>query len=53
MKRILVERELTDVGPSSGRAKRNRRSVTVNVAESPLSWLHARGHLSDRQFDAG
>ncbi len=53
MKRILVERELTDVGPSSGRAKRNRRSLTVNVAESPLSWLHARGHLSDRQFDAG
>jgi hypothetical protein len=23
------------------------------VAESPLTWLHARGHLSDRQFDAG
>ncbi|NJM50766.1 MAG: hypothetical protein HC843_07720 [Sphingomonadales bacterium] len=34
----------------SGRAK---TSVTVNQAESPLSWLHARGHLSDRQFMAG
>jgi hypothetical protein len=27
--------------------------VTVNLAESPLAWLHARGHLSDRLFDAG
>lgn len=30
-----------------------RRSVTVNLAESPLGWLHARGHLDDRLFDAG
>lgn len=29
------------------------RSVTVNVAESPLGWLRARGHVSGRQFDAG
>ena len=29
------------------------RSVTVNLAESPLGWLFARGHLSQRQFDAG
>jgi hypothetical protein len=27
--------------------------VTVNIAESPLGWLFARGHLSRRQFDAG
>jgi hypothetical protein len=27
--------------------------VTVNLAESPLGWLYARGHLSRRQFDAG
>lgn len=33
--------------------RRGGRGVTINVAESPLSWLHARGHLSDRQFDAG
>ena len=53
MKRVLAERELTDEGPGAGGARRNRRSVTVNLAESPLTWLHARGHLSDRQFDAG
>ncbi|MFL6735032.1 MAG: DUF6456 domain-containing protein [Sphingomicrobium sp.] len=29
------------------------RSVTVNGAESPLGWLHARGHISDRQREAG
>ena len=34
-------------------APQGGRSVTVNVAESPLSWLHARGHLSDVQFAAG
>ncbi|MEM1131439.1 MAG: DUF6456 domain-containing protein [Pseudomonadota bacterium] len=25
----------------------------VNLAESPVSWLYVRGHLSRRQFDAG
>ena len=30
-----------------------RRFVTVNLAESPLAWLHARGKLSDRQLLAG
>ena len=30
-----------------------RRSVTVNIAESPLGWLHARGLLDDRLLDAG
>ncbi|MES2753730.1 MAG: DUF6456 domain-containing protein [Pseudomonadota bacterium] len=30
-----------------------RRSVTVNQAESPLSWLYARGLIDGRQFDAG
>lgn len=29
------------------------RSVTRNLAESPLSWLFARGLVSDRQFAAG
>ncbi|MCB2060127.1 MAG: DUF6456 domain-containing protein [Novosphingobium sp.] len=53
MKRSLVERELTSEGPSARPARRGQRSVSVNVAESPLTWLHARGHLSDRQFDAG
>lgn len=50
----LVERELTPAGPRRrGRAARSRRSVTINLAESPLAWLHARGHLSARLFDAG
>ncbi|MEO6091672.1 MAG: DUF6456 domain-containing protein [Novosphingobium sp.] len=53
MKPILVERELTSEGPTTRAARRGGRSVTVNLAESPLSWLHARGHVSDRQFDAG
>ena len=54
MQRILAERELTQAGPRRhGRARASRRSVTVNLAESPLAWLHARGHLSARLFDAG
>jgi hypothetical protein len=49
-----VERELTPEGPRRhAQARRGRRSVTVNLAESPLTWLHARSHLSDRQLDAG
>ncbi|WP_370177913.1 DUF6456 domain-containing protein [Alteriqipengyuania sp.] len=56
MERQLTERELTSEGPRRARGTgthARRRSVTVNLAESPLSWLHARGHLSDRLFDAG
>ncbi len=54
MQRQLVERELTSEGPrNSGGARKFRRSVTVNLAESPLGWLHARGHVDDRLFDAG
>ncbi|MBW8754296.1 MAG: hypothetical protein JF595_09100 [Sphingomonadales bacterium] len=53
MRRILEERELTSEGPTPRPARRGGRGVTVNLAESPLTWLHARGHLSDRQFDAG
>lgn len=30
-----------------------RRWVTVNLAESPLGWLHSRGLLTDRQVQAG
>lgn len=52
--RKLVERELTPEGPRrSAGVSRRRRSVTVNVAESPLGWLHAHGHLEDRLFQAG
>ena len=53
--RMLVERALPDP-PGDGRchpARRPRRSVTINLAESPLGWLHARGHIDARQFEAG
>ena len=53
MRRQLVERELTDEGPAHGAPVRGGRAVTVNLAESPLTWLHARGHLSDVQLAAG
>ena len=29
------------------------QTVTVNMGESPLAWLHARGHLSERHYRAG
>jgi len=49
--RMLVERALPEDG---GTTKARRvRSVTVNVAESPLGWLMARGMVSARQFEAG
>lgn len=54
MAQVLEDRELTGEGP---RLKRPEgpvaRSARVNLAESPLTWLHARGHLSDRRFIAG
>lgn len=60
--RVLVERPLPqdgrlrvhDSAPNHpSRKARLARSVTVNLAESPLSWLHARGHITARHFDAG
>ncbi|HEX8528278.1 DUF6456 domain-containing protein [Allosphingosinicella sp.] len=57
--RILVERALAapeEVGrPKPGGRARNRpaRSVTVNLVESPLGWLKARGLVNARQFEAG
>ncbi len=30
-----------------------RQTVSVHVGESPLAWLHARGHLSERHYVAG
>ena len=41
---------MADARPAN---RRPARSVTINIAESPLGWLFARGHLSRRQFDAG
>lgn len=50
--RLLVERAIDDgIGGLPG--ARPARSVSVNLAESPLGWLFARGFVSQRQFDAG
>jgi hypothetical protein len=48
--RLIAERPLT--GERDGRG-RPVRSVTVNLAESPLGWLFSRGHVSRRQLEAG
>jgi Domain of unknown function (DUF6456) len=57
MQPIFVERPLApDPQPrnSASRAKAAPpRSVQLNLAESPLGWLHARGYLSQRLFAAG
>lgn len=50
--RLLVEREIKG-DPPAKRGGRPARSVTMNFAESPLGWLFARGHVNQRQFDAG
>ena len=50
--RPLVERAVVEVG-EGGAGRKIARTVTVNLAESPLSWLHSRGHLTDRQLLAG
>ena len=49
---VLAERAVTDYG-TTARNRGSRRAVTFNLAESPLAWLHARGHLTDRQLLAG
>ena len=53
--RLLGERpwRSDDEGAPRGADGRPARSRTVNLAESPLGWLHARGHVSRRQFEAG
>lgn len=50
--RLLAERAVSDYGITA-RHRGSRRTVTVNLAESPLAWLHTRGHLTDRQLLAG
>ena len=51
--RILAERALREDGVNRKRGRGPIRSVTVNLAESPLGWLRARGLVSARQLDAG
>jgi len=54
--RLIAERPLdTEDAPKlqGVRKRRPARSVTVNLAESPLGWLRSRGLVTQRQFDAG
>ncbi len=53
--RLIQERPIHDgILGGSGRGRASAaRTVSVNLAESPLGWLYARGHLTRRQFDAG
>ncbi|MDF7776317.1 DUF6456 domain-containing protein [Sphingomonas sp. AOB5] len=51
--RELAEREIEGGRIVSGSGPRGSRRVTVNLAESPLGWLRARGHVDARQFEAG
>lgn len=52
--RDLVEVDLPlPPGDDRPAPRRARRTVTVNRAESPLSWLRARGLVDARQFEAG
>ena len=53
--RLLSERSI-DAEMHSERGLRDSRpvrSVTVNMAESPLGWLRARDLVTERQYDAG
>jgi hypothetical protein len=66
MRQELVERVFYSTGaapplparlggesPSPRRGEGQGRRVTVNIAESPLGWLRARGLVTARQFEAG
>lgn len=50
--RLLVERAVMGDEPGE-KGQRPARSITMNLAESPLGWLFVRGHVSQRHFDAG
>ena len=51
MKQILAERSIR--GDQTAPNGKPTRSVTVNLAESPLAWLGARKLINDRQLAAG
>lgn len=53
LRECSIEGEVVGRPAKSATSRRQRRSVTVNLAESPLGWLYARGHVSRRQLDAG
>ena len=51
--RLLGEKAIEQGIASERTNVRSTRSVTVNLTESPLGWLFARGLVTRRQFDAG
>jgi len=52
--RLLEERAVDrDAGAARNAAGPPRRSVTVNLTESPLGWLLVRNLITRRQYDAG
>jgi hypothetical protein len=53
--RLIGERAISDqvLQGTKGVRRQPARSVTVNLAESPLGWLYARGIVTRVQFDAG
>ena len=53
LRECVIEGEVVGSPARVSAGKGPRRSVTVNLAESPLGWLYSRGHLSRRQYDAG
>lgn len=53
MKQVLAERALPQDACAGGARRRPSRSVTVNLAESPLAWLRSRAMISARQLEAG
>lgn len=54
--RLLQERSIehgTRAGRGRSEGEAAPRTVTVNLAESPLGWLYARALITRRQYDAG
>ncbi len=51
--RELVERTVDSEGVPQTAGMRRGRTVTVNLAESPLGWLRSRALIDARQFEAG
>lgn len=55
--RELVEREFdgkrAPLPGSSPKPGTRGRTATINLAESPLTWLRSRGLVTARQFEAG
>jgi hypothetical protein len=49
--RLIIEKAIDERDVPAG--TRRVRSVTVNLTESPLGWLYARGLVTRRQYDAG